>query len=182
VIDDAALLNRRKRTAEAILRLEYTISKCSMFIEEEKLGELRVQLQRVKQSVLMVLARVRRKQGQFSEAIDLCSKAMMLINQNDKDEHDQQLAQMLLFRAKCHFAAQDTEKALIDASHATQLNCDEAHELLDVLRMPSTSLAERGTTQRDLTERPLRDRNAFSEDSGTVGDCEEVNIDVQRSE
>ncbi|WKY01863.1 hypothetical protein Q1695_015685 [Nippostrongylus brasiliensis] len=136
LMDDAGILFRKKRFEDAMHRLHYALNKCEMSLKTEDLRELHNGLLKVRQQIVMSIARVLRRQGRTQQAIDICASLELNCCEQIRFES-------LLLRAKCHFDLQDIECAKAHVQEAIQLrpDHDEARHLLNTLTLPSTNIA-----------------------------------------
>ncbi|CAJ0583600.1 unnamed protein product, partial [Mesorhabditis spiculigera] len=125
LLDDAGLLYRKRKTEDAIHRLNYALEKCDQMLEDDTGEEQGEELRVFRWQILLGLARAKRRQGYHTEAIRLSSEAAILADTDDK------LSEVLFFRAKCHFDNQDLERARYDAMAAAQLKpMEEEHKMV----------------------------------------------------
>ncbi|KAL3119289.1 hypothetical protein niasHT_000233 [Heterodera trifolii] len=89
LLDDAQILLRRKRTAEAQHRLSYALQKCDELLEKAKaedneaLGRMGPQLRRVKVQAFHSMATLKRRCNDLSDAIALASNALELLDHHN---------------------------------------------------------------------------------------------------
>ncbi|CAJ0942929.1 unnamed protein product, partial [Mesorhabditis belari] len=136
LLDDAALLYKKKKIDAALERLCYAQEKCDSLFVSETPEEIIEELKSIKWQILLALSRLKRRQGALSEAIQMCEEAAIISDSDDA------LFEVILFRAKCHFDNHDLERARCDAKVALQLSAmnEEAKQLLATLTLPPTSL------------------------------------------
>ncbi|KAI3415947.1 hypothetical protein GPALN_005508 [Globodera pallida] len=97
LLDDAQILLRRKRTAEAQHRLCYALQKCDELLEKansggaEALRRMGPQLRWVKVQTLFSMATLKRRCNDLCEAIALASGALELLDDNGGDVPARQL-------------------------------------------------------------------------------------------
>ncbi|KAK5979534.1 Carboxylic ester hydrolase [Trichostrongylus colubriformis] len=72
-MDDAGILFRKKRFEDAMHRLHYALNKCEMCKKIEQLQDMQSGLLKVRQQIIMSIARVLRRQGRTQQAIDICA-------------------------------------------------------------------------------------------------------------
>ena len=153
LLDDAAILFRRKRPLEALHRFEYALDKCSVLmgdkIEQEtpqdkspiiknksewiRLAPIQSQLLEFKVQILLAMASLSRKNHQLTDALNYTTEGLRLAENNDSR------FELYLCRAKCFFDNQNVPKAREDAEAAATLRPDNADviNLLSILSMPS---------------------------------------------
>ncbi|KAL3089604.1 hypothetical protein niasHT_030113 [Heterodera trifolii] len=89
LLDDAQILLRRKRTAEAQHRLSYALQKCDELLEKaeaednEALRRMGPQLRRVKVQAFHSMATLKRRCNDLSDAIALASNALELLDHHN---------------------------------------------------------------------------------------------------
>ncbi|KAK6047413.1 ankyrin repeat protein, partial [Cooperia oncophora] len=104
LMDDAGILFRKKRFEDAMHRLHYALNKCEMckkgYEQYCKVGHMQSGILKVRQQIIMSIARVLRRQGRTQQAIDICASL-------EANACEQILFECHLLRAKCHFDLQD---------------------------------------------------------------------------
>uniref|UniRef100_A0A0N5A5I7 ANK_REP_REGION domain-containing protein n=1 Tax=Parastrongyloides trichosuri TaxID=131310 RepID=A0A0N5A5I7_PARTI len=145
LLDDASFLLRKKLTCDAMHRFHYALARCNELLEifestnlsnNERKNFVKIipQLKHFKLQILFATARLKRKNGELMEAIELCSEALTLAQ--DNDDHR---CELHLLRAKCFFDAQNVNRARRDAEIANGIrpgNID-VQNLLNVLCIPT---------------------------------------------
>ncbi|PIO68438.1 tetratricopeptide repeat protein, partial [Teladorsagia circumcincta] len=136
LMDDAGILFREKRFEDAMHRLHYALNKCEMCKKAEQLQDMQSGILKVRQQIIMSIARVLRRQGRTQQAIDICASL-------EANACEQIRFECHLLRAKCHFDLQDMELAKAHVQEAIRLrpDHDEARHLLNTLVLPCTNIA-----------------------------------------
>jgi len=155
LLDDAALLLRRKRTTEALHRFNFALQKCSELLEEiaketkenDDSGEesneedrswkdrkgssssetesLSVIQPQLRQFKLQTLFSIAYLKRRNNELGDAIELASTAIPLASVEDEDT-LFELYLFRAKCYFDARDVQKARADAMMAASLRAENA--------------------------------------------------------
>uniref|UniRef100_A0A0K0F5L4 ANK_REP_REGION domain-containing protein n=1 Tax=Strongyloides venezuelensis TaxID=75913 RepID=A0A0K0F5L4_STRVS len=145
LLDDASFLLRKKLINDAMHRFHYALARCNELLEifessnlsnneRKNFSKIIPQLKHFKLQILFATARLNRKNGELMEAIENCSDALILAQ--DNDDHR---CELHLLRAKCFFDAQNVGRARRDAEIANGIkpgNID-VQNLLNVLCMPT---------------------------------------------
>ncbi|CEF65382.1 Ankyrin repeat and Tetratricopeptide-like helical domain and Ankyrin repeat-containing domain and P-loop containing nucleoside triphosphate hydrolase domain-containing protein [Strongyloides ratti] len=145
LLDDASFLLRKKLINDAMHRFHYALARCNELLEifessnlsnneRKNFSKIIPQLKHFKLQILFATARLNRKNGELMEAIENCSDALTLAQ--DNDDHR---CELYLLRAKCFFDAQNVSRARRDAEIANGIkpgNID-VQTLLNILCMPT---------------------------------------------
>ncbi|XGW15012.1 hypothetical protein V3C99_000915 [Haemonchus contortus] len=136
LMDDAGILFRKKRFEDAMHRLHYALNKCEMCKKVEQLQDMQSGILKVRQQIIMSIARVLRRQGRTQQAIDICASL-------EVQACEQVLFECHLLQAKCHFDLQNMDLAKSHVQEAIRLrpDHDEARHLLNTLVLPCTNIA-----------------------------------------
>lgn len=148
LLDDAAILLKRKHQKEAVQRFEYALEKCNELLGEESasnrssvinnnlerqsISVIKPQLTHYKVQILIAMTNIKRKNNDLRAAIECASNGLLIAN-TDESKYE-----LWICRAKCHFDGHDMEKARIDAKLAAQIKPENADvvNLLAVLNTP----------------------------------------------
>ena len=150
LLDDAAILIKRKHQREAIQRFEYALEKCNELLmdnfipesnrssviinnnERQRIISIKPQLVHYKVQILIAMTSIKRKNNDLSSAIFYATEGLQIA------ETDDSKFELYMCRAKCHFDDHNINNARLDAKAAAFLKPDnsDVSNLLSVLNTP----------------------------------------------
>ncbi len=147
LLEDGNLLYHRGRVKDASHRFNYALRKYpeELFVNGQTLTpDLMKKARGLQLKLTTGLARCKRRNGDYKDAIRLCSEAMEL-----PELGGEEVFEARFLRAKCHFDSQDSMRARQDAEEAVNL-CPasrEARQLLQSLTLDGQPDSMNGVTE-----------------------------------